>query len=69
MTRIARFSTPKDSDKPPGDDKREVAKFDMDDFDDYEEPTTAGAKVVQLAEFELYRIGLEAPMSLTVSLL
>jgi hypothetical protein len=48
-TGIARFSTPTDGDKPPTGDKREVAKFDMDDFDDYEEPTTAGAKVVQSA--------------------
>lgn len=49
MTGIARFSTPTDGEKPPTGDKREVAKFDMDDFDDYEEPTTAGAKVLQLA--------------------
>jgi hypothetical protein len=48
-TGIARFSTPTDGDKPPTGDKREVAKFDMDEFDDYEEPTTAGAKVMQSA--------------------
>ena len=53
LTGVARFSTPTDGDKPPTGDKREVAKFDMDEFDDYEEPTTAGAKVLQSAESDL----------------
>ena len=53
MTGVARFSTPTDGDKPPTGDKREVAKFDMDEFDDYEEPTTAGAKVLQTAKSDL----------------